>query len=614
MRRHLLLTALRRRQRLLSLRPALPLRASLERHRTLAVALGLTALAADDRPRQPLATRQPLWSWSPHLLAARQPIDETPPLVAAPLPSDGKQAPAAAWPPEPLAPAEAAPAPATEEDQGWEAEAADEEALAAPSRPDERQQQETAPLTTLPSERLASRAHVIEQGIPHTAYDTIALPASESDLARVSQSLPASPGSISEVAAAPELSNEAAQLFRPHQDEAERSPQSWFRRLVEQARREQEQAMARPGPAPAPDSPGFPERGPGGASEQPLPARTRADRVSRERSSTPALRQVSPLLAPGGGPTASTGAGVSAAAARSPEPPALAARRFLKPLVGIDLAEVALYRDAQAAHATEALAAAALSDADTVELAPQQEQTTPEGLGLLAHELTHIMRRRRPRFLPPIMRSLPASSPDMEQHAEAATHLDEEQLAITVERRVRRQAQTAFAVTAPMALSEPTEPPMSEPAASMTAPASPVASNGGQTEERERGIWGKLPAPWEPLPAWLTAPASSNGPAADESMPGASLSSAPRAPLSPAIMPSQPLGTSATESAALAEHSGVSRAGVERSLATPVGGQGEGQSATPGARPPEPDLDALARQVYTLLKRRLSVEQRRLLS
>ncbi|GER84096.1 hypothetical protein KTAU_27330 [Thermogemmatispora aurantia] len=611
MRRHLLLTALRRRQRLLALRPASPLRRSLERHRALAAALGLTALAADDRPQQPLATGQPLWS--PRLLAARQPIGEAPPLVS-PLPEEGEQAPAAPWPwpPEQLTPTETIPAPAAGEDQPRAAATADEEELAAPPRPDENQRQEAGPLTSppLPATPPVGHARVIELGAASTPYDTIALDAPESDLARIGQSLPASPGSTSdsEVAAAPELPNEAAQLFRPRLDEAERSPQSWLRRLVEQAQREQRQpAQRQPAkgaePDQEPDRMTGPARPAGAASAfqantqapaQPsLPPLTAG--LQRERPAAAAATQRS-SSSPAGGP-------------RNAEPPALIARRFLKPLVGIDLAEVALYRDARAARATAAHAAEALSDADTIELAPQEEQTTPEGLGLLAHELTHIMRRRRPRFLPPIIRPAPMSEAgEPAEPAPAIPLADEEQVALAVERRVRQQARTAFAVTA-----SPVPP------APMTA-TEPSTLNAGRTPEGEdanqgeRGIWGNLPAPWEPLPAWLTAPASSGSPPASETTSGASLSSAPLAPPPPAFTPNQPLPVSANGSALPEEQSGSSRAGVERSLATPVGDQGEGQSAMPAARPPEPDLDALARQVYTLLKRRLSAEQRRLLS
>ncbi|MBX5457208.1 MAG: DUF4157 domain-containing protein [Thermogemmatispora sp.] len=602
MRRHLLLTYQRRRQRLLNPVPASPLLRFLARRHTLAAALGLASLTTGEAHPYPLPTAQPL----------RRSVDEVPQSWASRpetevLPASARLSAAPPASEEDLS----APAVADrDQDQHWEADAADEEKPATMASLDEGARLEAGPVVSqsLPAVPPLGRARVIELGAANTPYDTIALDTSESDLARISQRLPASPGSTSEVAAAPERSTEAARLFRPHQDEAERSPQRWFHRLVEQARREQGQSAARPEPEPAPGSPspGFPERVPGVANEQEPVSQTDADRVSRESGGRPSLRQASPLILTARRQAASGGSSTAAAAARSPEPPGLTARHFLKPLLGIDLAEVALYRDAQAARATEARAAAALSDANGIELAPQQEQTSPEGLGLLAHELTHVMRRRQPRFLPPIVRPGPPSNPG--EGAEPAAPLDEEQLAIAVERQVRQQARAAFAVTAPATLPEQAVLPAPEAPAPMTATEPPTASAGrppdtGRSGQSERGIWGKLPAPWEPLPAWLTGPPPAAGSPASEPARGA-----------PGVSSAAPLPLSTIESAIAVASEGSSRAGVERSLATPVGDEGEAPPATSAARGPEPDLDALARQVYTLLKRRLSAEQRRLLS
>ncbi|RAQ97520.1 eCIS core domain-containing protein [Thermogemmatispora tikiterensis] len=614
MRRHLLLTYHHRRQRLLSFVPASPLLRSLARRHTLAAALGLARPASgDSHPYSyPLPTAQPLRR--PQLPAVPQPIAEE----------------LALWVtrPEPPAPAEEPSTPVEaergrDEDLRWETEAADQEQQKAMTSP-EGERSQAGPVASPPPPTVSRPGHarVIELGVASTPYDTIALDAPESDLAGISQRLPASPesASVSEVAAAPEVPNEAARLFRPHQDEAERSPQSWFRRLVEQARREQGPSIARP--APVSGSPGFPESIPGGASEQEPAPQTAADRVrrGRESGSTPALRPVSPLLVAERDQAADAGDSASAAAAaaaRSPEPPSLTARRFLKPLLGVDLTGMTLYQDAQAARATEARAAAALSDAATIELAPQQEQASPEGLGLLAHELTHAMRHRQPRFLPPIVR--PVSLSNVGEETELAAQGDEEQLAISVERQVRQQARVAFAATAPVTQPEQAVLPAPEAAAPVAANEPPTASVGqapeaGPGHQSERGIWGKLPAPWEPLPAWLTAPASSSGLPASEIASGASLSSAPLAPSPPAITPGQPLPVSANGSTLPGEQSGSRRAGVERNLATPVSDEGQAPPATSEVRAPEADLDALARQVYTLLKRRLSAEQRRLLS
>jgi hypothetical protein len=108
--------------------------------------------------------------------------------------------------------------------------------------------------------------------------------------------------------------------------------------------------------------------------------------------------------------------------------------------------------------------------------------------------------------------------------------------------------------------------------------------------------WGGLPAPWEPLPAWLTTPAP-----------------APSTPTSSAAADAAQdnLGPGGDNAAALpvyaAEHGRDTDA--DGSATTP--GVTPAPSANPHERTVEPDLDALARQVYTLLRRRLASEQRR---
>jgi hypothetical protein len=87
--------------------------------------------------------------------------------------------------------------------------------------------------------------------------------------------------------------------------------------------------------------------------------------------------------------------------------------------------------------------------------------------------------------------------------------------------------------------------------------------------------WGRLPAPWEPLPSWVTrqpSPEAATGLAHDR----------PRA------------ATVRTAAGHRDDTSSNASAGLNAARARP-----------------EPDLDALARQVYEVLKRRLSIERRR---
>ncbi|WP_376794522.1 DUF4157 domain-containing protein [Thermogemmatispora sp.] len=593
MRRHLLLISLRRR-RLLGLAPVPRLPRALEERHALAAALGLTTLAGGDRRLHQLPMARPVWL--PLSSAVQLPAgeEELPPSASGQGAED-----------QPLSEGQI-PAPVAggtgEEDRNRQAAHADEEERAAPSGPFERNQPETRP--PLPLGPSAGRGHLIELGragepAGESAIATAGPAVPDHGLARTDQKLPLTRQLATKGTAEPkpEPANEAAQLFRPRPDEAERSPQSWLRRLVEQARREQ--GLPAEGHEPGTE--------PNRAAEPPTPAGKA--RESAHTAAQAPLSQASDALQGQRGAPKAQRFPAAEAGSRKGEPPALIARRFLKPLLGLDLAEVALYRDAQAAHATEVLAADALSSAAGIELAPHQAQTTPEGLGLLAHELTHVMRRHRARFLPPVVGGRP--TPDLEQPAEPVLQTDEERLALAVERRVRHQARKAFAVTTPAPALQPEQATQLKPEvpAPMTATEPSAAAERSPEDQRVsqggRGIWGSLPAPWEPLPAWLTVPTPAFGPPSSESSSDVSLSR-PVGPLPPSPAESAPPPP--------VESEGSQRAGVERNLATPVGGKGEASPAISANRAPEPDLDALARQVYSLLKRRLSVEQRRLLS
>jgi hypothetical protein len=155
----------------------------------------------------------------------------------------------------------------------------------------------------------------------------------------------------------------------------------------------------------------------------------------------------------------------------------------------------------------------------------------------------------------------------------------EEVVALQVERQVRLIARGELAVSASAALSRPAN----GPAQSEAEEVAPHA---------ERGIWGNLPAPWEPLPAWF---ASTPAPVTQDT----------------GVQPAPSLLAGVASAPAFVAGEG----GVERSVEE----SGSGENSSPQAnqatfepqRAPEPDLDALARQVYSLLRRRLSVEQRR---
>ncbi len=108
--------------------------------------------------------------------------------------------------------------------------------------------------------------------------------------------------------------------------------------------------------------------------------------------------------------------------------------------------------------------------------------------------------------------------------------------------------------------------------------------------------WNGLPAPWEPLPNWL-----------DTSAPPAY--SAPSAYTAPPLPAPSPTASGVAAQGATAPAVQFAEHGRAVDEAAPTGA-----AALPeqhAAKFPEPDLDALARQVYAVLRRRLAAEGRR---
>ena len=291
-----------------------------------------------------------------------------------------------------------------------------------------------------------------------------------------------------------------------------------------------------------------------------------------------------------------------------PEQVSQVTRAFLRPLVGIDPAEVQVYRGEEASRAAGAHSADAITVQDTVFVAHGQATEGVDGAALLAHELTHVARQREPGFLPPVARH---TTP-------AAASQDEEAVAREVESAVHHAAQAAG------------------------------------TDQ-----WGGLPAPWEPLPDWLTTPPEpgpadatgnptsaarptrlqasgrSSGPSSHgetgadpfgegspATKPGAATAARGSAPdlgstglaLAQAAASAGLISAGAADGGGMggvlaAEHGRALDAGAD---VTPAAGGDQVQQQHHQQAGVEPDLDALARQVYARLKRRLAAEQRRL--
>jgi hypothetical protein len=236
---------------------------------------------------------------------------------------------------------------------------------------------------------------------------------------------------------------------------------------------------------------------------------------------------------------------------------------------------VRVHRGAQASQVAAQLQADAVTIGEEVFLsAGNDDEGDPSTRALLAHELTHVARRRHPRFVPPLVDDLPTDGDD------------EETLARTVESRARRVAQIPV---------EPVSTPQLD-TLPLPTPGEPLPTGIGPVEAagQDAGNWGGLPAPWEPLPAWLGG--SWSAPPANPTV------DAPAAPAASAV-PAMPAGGVAPV---------VARAAIDRSV--------EGQTPLPAApaqrgvqqETPPQDIDALAKQVYEALKQRLSAERRRL--
>jgi hypothetical protein len=302
-------------------------------------------------------------------------------------------------------------------------------------------------------------------------------------------------------------------------------------------------------------------------------------------------------------------------------------RRFLRPLVGVDPSTVRVHRDAAAGRMAAARHADAVAAGDDIALGTDHGLSTPESpetLGLLAHELVHVARRRSPRFVPPIVRprgagdvappegevhpyagSPAAPSPGEASSSDPAAAAEEEAVARAVEARVSdvaRAAQAGGPAAAPptdvngsATSAVPSQRMSGMSAADAEAPAGHGATDEMAAEAEPSDPWGGLPAPWEPLPAWLLSPA----PFGDSS--GAAR---PVAAPAPAVAAAPPPAVPAAAVPVFAAEQGRS---LEAQPATESGGVEA--PAEPGAV--EPNLDALARKVHAILRRRLAAESLR---
>ncbi|MGH9844765.1 MAG: phage baseplate assembly protein V [Blastocatellia bacterium] len=288
----------------------------------------------------------------------------------------------------------------------------------------------------------------------------------ESEAARQTPAATAKPGE------APDAVNEIdpARLFEPT-TERDLSPAAWAKRLALVIAEEQQSKPARERTVKS-------EPAASATAVQEKAGRSNVKPVGREAPFIPPARRE------------------SAAGAETLSAPT---RRFLRPLIGFDPADVPVVRGVRAEQITGELHADAATIGQTVVIGSAFANESPEQLGVLAHELTHVARRRQPRFVPPIARDVRQGSAGFAPSPETPETMDEEALARRVEGRVIRAAEQFLpALSAPPIATETETATGREP---------------GKQQQWEK-IGGALPAPWESLPGWASSPASDPNPMA----------------------------------------------------------------------------------------------------
>jgi hypothetical protein len=206
---------------------------------------------------------------------------------------------------------------------------------------------------------------------------------------------------------------------------------------------------------------------------------------------------------------------------------------------------------------------------------------------LIVHELTHIGQQRKPGFVPAgllasreLSTGTDISSSVQEAQAEAAE-------------QVFAAQREGWAVNK-AASAEPWSGHTEGQTAQTTGIQASTAQAGGQTPDG--GLsgtdgWGGLPAPWEPLPDWLTA----------------------EIPLDSMVRTSEFQATPASpDSGPAVQFADSNRAGTQGSSRGAGSKEEGGQSSEKGkGHHPDQDLEALARKVYAVIRQRLLEDRRR---
>jgi Domain of unknown function (DUF4157) len=243
-------------------------------------------------------------------------------------------------------------------------------------------------------------------------------------------------------------------------------------------------------------------------------------------------------------------------------------RTFLAPLIGFDPSLARVFVGPSATEFTSSLNADGATVATDVYLNNGFDEQSPEGLGLLAHELTHVGQHLQPDFVPPMLQNA--------TQRQDFTGESLETQARAVEARVTNTA-SMFVPGIPLEAT----------ASRQTSTALTTPSNSA----RNLDAWDGLPAPWEAMP-------NLNTNATDFVT-----------VIAPSSVGSSSTSTSGFSPVADSSSSAVQLAESDRSAENPDNQPHGAAGGQP--HPPAQDMDLLAQQVYEILKRRLSSERRR---
>ncbi len=269
-------------------------------------------------------------------------------------------------------------------------------------------------------------------------------------------------------------------------------------------------------------------------------------------------------------------------------------RQFVKPLIGIDVDAVRVHRTPETQRFLENNNADGAAVGHEIALPLQANESDPDVLGVIAHELAHVAQFSG--VTPPALATA-SNLGEMNSQVNSSPEVQ----ALQVERIARNLAEERSGFDRGVPINRVFVPPMTRTATpsqprvfTNTARADITSQPAPQLYESE---WNGLPAPWEPMPIFEARVSPSTTP-----------NSSAETTVMPTATFSAPSGFNANTT-----QNAVQFAESSRDSDTSSSGGSGGSTASPGGggQSSQPNMEALAKQVYGILKRRLQAERRR---